>query len=74
MTSIVYDYKEIAKAARNISHSFDWYPRSADEPFHCEETQTDGARLCNQAPKTAGPSKSAGGAPCFTSRSIPDRI
>jgi len=31
MTSIVYDFKEIGKAARGISRSFDWYPDNSKE-------------------------------------------
>lgn len=31
MSSIVYDYKEVGKAARKLSSSFDWYPTRKDE-------------------------------------------
>ena len=68
MTSIVYDYKEIAKAARNISRSFDWYPNiaprigesTADEISFCAPPAS-GHRswLCQpikHAAKTKGPS------------------
>jgi|GEM_PF-6559524 len=34
MTAIIHDYKEIARAARGITRSFDWYPTKA--PMICE--------------------------------------
>jgi len=40
MTAIVHDYKEIARAARGISRSFDWYPNRENE---------DGAMFCKPA-------------------------
>jgi|GEM_PF-5726156 len=37
MTSIVHDYRAIAKAARRMSRSFDWYPNSNEaEPMFLE--------------------------------------
>ena len=43
MTSIVYDYKSIARAARGISRSFDWYPIKEDEPLFYSDLMGDGS-------------------------------